>query len=1287
MHKSGSSDKLGAHGAHSRRKSLFTLSALTQINTNRDDAQREIPTKMLRKKKTPSLFTNLEHPEVASIDTASPMEPSQSPKRSQMIMRGGRPSSVFGSLRSMRSTGDDDAPLTTTSTKSSLHHWSEVDGGAGGGGGGGYSKNVLHHGEVQTSSSMFRKKKEYLVLTETHLVRCKNQGKASETFVGVPPPLGRTPTVRHGSMPSFGSSQDLQSVHSDSSGDKEGRIPLRQVVAVHRLDDGRPYFAIEVDYLDDESGQASALTLQSGDPEDRDIWLQTVRAAANRARFMDGYPISAFNSRNAARTVERDNDYDPHNYAIYKVVQRQSTKSGGRSSTDDLSKVASTVCFLAIGIHKVHIIPLVKATSRSSSPSLGPNSSPASYGILTMMSLYCSGSDDSIELVFRQPMQRPKTLYLASLASYDIAIKLHHAENVFRPEYGYRIFQLSIPAAVEDQLLPPVDSEIEEHNCLDRTLVAHCIAYNVNAANIQYTVKYDCEDAPRFELLPPADPRHRPYNAQELLAIMRALRYNESFGSMSFANVRLDCLNGVHDNYGSEHVCSKTKRGTPIKLTEQELGRSCLLVQEIRALAATSKKLRRMDFSGCLMTKPPASTDDESQKRRDIGCGIVEALFPLCKHQTTNVDWITLNGITLSETDLDYLVGAAVEKYCHLRALELARCGLTDRSLGMILDALRCQDNTLEAIDISGNLARLSPAGFDSQISVFGFIRKLSIANMARTSGSEALLPSETLLNWRLEELRLSGTAVNAQSLEALCIYLRSPRSDTLHELYLDQTYLTGGDVASLMRAMTRHDQCRSLHLVVSQNRLTKDHDQLATAIASSLAPSHLTMRFIEYEHESMFREMVLALAINKSIRYLDFSRASLPCDASTETCQALERMFAENNTLEELDISGEDSRLEISKIGVGINRALNGLKHNKAIAILRIQHQKLGLQGASTLADVLKENSTLREIHCEDNEIPLSGLTDLINALPRNTSIVYLPSLDEARAEALKQTEHQVKQIRDERPPSSSLSSSSAGRVSSYSFGASSSAMRRSFANVKRNVGLTASAHTPSFSSYSSNSNSAGSNKAPPRFSSPFSPSSSASSPSSPKARSKAPSLGTVTTSMPQLSDQDIQAALRLVAESWDRQQFRLQQYLARNYAIMQGIPTAMEIEEEDFERPGSVGSLGKALEKVAYESTPRNEKEFELGRFVSRESDEHANGIGGRLEEPQRQRDDPAGFKRFLLGSADTSPEEERNALSTTTSNESIPSADGGFPSDGLETAPETPTPTQTRTGFILD
>jgi hypothetical protein len=44
------------------------------------------------------------------------------------------------------------------------------------------NRQVLMHGEVQTSSSMFRKKKEYLVLTESQLMRFKSQQKAAEAF-------------------------------------------------------------------------------------------------------------------------------------------------------------------------------------------------------------------------------------------------------------------------------------------------------------------------------------------------------------------------------------------------------------------------------------------------------------------------------------------------------------------------------------------------------------------------------------------------------------------------------------------------------------------------------------------------------------------------------------------------------------------------------------------------------------------------------------------------------------------------------------------------------------------------------------------------------------------------------------------------------------------------------------------------------------------------------------------------------------------------------------------------
>lgn len=1102
---------------------------------------------------------------------------------------------------------------------------------------------------------MFRKKKEYLVLTETHILRYKNQSKAAEAISGVPPPFGRSPTIRHSSTNSIGSSQDLQSLHSDSSGDKEGRVTLRNIVAVHRLDDGRPYFAIEVCYLDEDGSQASAMAMQFGDPEDRDLWLRSIRTAANKARLQDMNPISVINSKNAARAVERENDYDPANYAIYKVVQRQFAKS--RSSTDDLSKIASIVCFLAIGIHKVHLIPLVKATSRVSSPSLSANNVPTSYGILNMTSIRLSPSDDHFELTFRQPTKRPKTLYLAALASHDIALRLHHVENVLRPECGSRMFGFKVPQEIDDQLPPPVNSDAEDHCCFERTLTAYCIAYDVNPSNICYTIDYSCEDAPRFQLLPLADARRHKYSAAELLAVMRALRCNESFNSLSFADVHLDVLNGLHDNYGTEYVCRRTKKGTPIRcLTAEDLNQANLLIQEVRALAATNKKLRRMDFSRCITTKPPEYSDDLEVKVKDIGCGVVEALSPLCKHQITNVDWIALNGIHLSETDLDYLVGAASDKACHFRAIELSRCSLTDRTLSLILDSLRAQDNTLEALDISGNLARLAPAVFDGQISVFGFIRKLNLSFASRTSGAEPLFKAETLLTWRLEELRLTGTTLNENTVQALATYLKHQQSDTLRELYLDSAYMTGSDIATIMRATKRGSiEPRSLHLDISHNNITKDYDQLCKAIEVGATPTHITIRAIEYRDEAVFRHLINAITKNHSIRYLDISRTTLPSDANEDTSRALESLFAENSTLEELDISGEDSRLETSRFGVGLNQALNGLRHNTGLHILRVQYQRLGMPGASMLAEVLKENRTLRELHCEHNDIPLAAFTDMINSLGKNTTLVYMPFLDECRVAALKHTETQVKHIRDEVPINVATSPTKSAPIAKQI--PPSSTFRKGLANMKRTVNRSASAATPSFPSLTATPRNI---STPLSSNRPFSPS-----------KSKSYVANTpITAPLPQLSDQDIQAALRLVTESWDRQQYRLQQYLHRNCCIMHNVSTAMEIEEEEFERSSSVGSIAQLIETVKFDSTPTAEKELD---FSSAMHDSHVSGLlpdededgrrGFRMDMPPRLQlrhefegeHSSVSFKQFLLGGVETSsPEDVDDGVLSTTPEE---------------------------------
>ena len=398
-----------------RRRSFFArapLSTLSSIHDSDSDKDKE-PTNILRKRRTISLLTSLSgSAQIGQDDTIPSVGASPaSLARPSFARRGsGNRGSVFGSLRSLRSTDEHDEPPTASSSRAPSVNWGPMDETL-------RNRHVLYHGEVQTSNSMFRKKKEYLVLTETHLVRFKSHHKAAETFNAyvcydspsdmiadecrIPSPIGRISTIRHSQNTSVGSSHEFQSAPSEASGDRDIGTPLRQVVALCHVDDGRPYFAIEISYLDDETNHASSMALQFGDPEEMKTWLAKIRDAANKARLSDSNPLSAYNSHLAARVVERERDYVPPNYAIYKVVQRPLRKAGSRSSSDDLSKVTSTVCFLAIGVHKVHLIPLFKSPQRASSPSLVSYNTQASYGILNITELRVSENDDTFELTFR----------------------------------------------------------------------------------------------------------------------------------------------------------------------------------------------------------------------------------------------------------------------------------------------------------------------------------------------------------------------------------------------------------------------------------------------------------------------------------------------------------------------------------------------------------------------------------------------------------------------------------------------------------------------------------------------------------------------------------------------------------------------------------------------------------------------------------------------------------------------------------------------------------------------
>lgn len=94
--------------------------------------------------------------------------------------------------------------------------------------------------------------------------------------------------------------------------------------------------------------------------------------------------------------------------------------------------------------------------------------------------------------------------------------------------------------------------------------------------NIQYAVEWDGVDAPKFQLCPPADAAR--YSLLELLAVFRALRFNEHFRSISFSGIDLHVLHGLHDEYGTDHVAFKTRLGMNSDM------RILLLTDECRSL-------------------------------------------------------------------------------------------------------------------------------------------------------------------------------------------------------------------------------------------------------------------------------------------------------------------------------------------------------------------------------------------------------------------------------------------------------------------------------------------------------------------------------------------------------------------------------------------------------------------------------------------------------------------------------------------------------------------------------
>ena len=844
-----------------------------------------------------------------------------------------------------------------------------------------FGQSVLHFGEVISGGALFRKRTLYMVLTEAYLLGFRNRAKASDLFPSIPVPLKRSTTLSR-STTSMSSYSDVQQA---VQADVISGVRLDQIVATYKLDDGRPYFMIEIAYMEERSHQSSVMQMQLADLKDTDDWLLAVLSASVAARARLETRLMPHTIDHVSGFLERQLDYDSDRFTVFKVVQRATQHGMGRTPTDDLAKIQSILCFLAIGLNKVHIIPPLRQNSRSSSASLSDADLSLSFGLVTLTSISLKAGEDSLYLEFKVPFQDPFVLQLQSFDAERIVSCLQTSAEYLRPEWLRQPIFLNLPDRKEDED-SLTNSRSGDNSNFERTLIAYCAAFHVDTSRICYTVDMVCEDAPCFRLLPSPG---KPYSALELLAVFRALRYNESFHSISFAYIDLTSLRLSRDHPDADLDNLSTRSGTFLSIEgHDELP---VLLQEVRALALKSNRLRRLDFTQSL-----------SRSSGDPGsCGIPEALAPICKRGLTNVDWLVLNGIQLAESDVEYLVDLVSDRRSHIRAIELADCGISVHDADVLLSTLSVQEQTVEIINIAGAQGRFSPELFQPQINCFGGIRRLDLTLIQKNSGTEPLIAPETLMKWHLEELYLSQTAINEKAIESIAAYLASPMSKGLRELHLNQTGITGRDIATLCQCMSvDRGEGREMHLSVSENKMKNNCSPLFKAIAENRCPTHVTMRMMDFDRDRHFQELIEAVRTNRVLRKLDISRPSLPDPADDKTWESIKEMFADNETLEELDISGEYAHLDVSQYRIGLKYALDGLMDNKSLRVLRIEHQSLG-SGIDSLVRLLETNTGLLELHCDHNEFTLDDFALLVEALQQNTTLLYMPDMDADRGRA----------------------------------------------------------------------------------------------------------------------------------------------------------------------------------------------------------------------------------------------------------------------------------------------
>ncbi|KAK3900850.1 hypothetical protein C8A05DRAFT_16886 [Staphylotrichum tortipilum] len=822
---------------------------------------------------------------------------------------------------------------------------------------------------LETESVLLKIKAPYLVVTTNYLVKTKSRADAAALF----------PELATG-----GVSPDA----NGSAPEPMLVIPTEAVVSVFAAESPRPASGIEVWWKNPLAGSSLCRSdVFFANPTDRNEQLHHITRAM-RANTQDddspGRPSQTVEAllRKTAEAEEPKLDRKPD---IFPVVPRGNTRREYMPKIEDATKKPQEgpALYLVVGTYLCHLVEIQQGKGGK------PVCRHKTYGMVALESFRGEWilHEERFNITFRDPFKPPVTLELASRDYRAIIRAFGIADRFLKPAWpqlwqSMEIFHVS--GLKEPQYLVPK----EDFGSFKRTLDAYLAAYR--CADLEWVINWRTRYAPEFRLLPPA--KGGQYAPLQLLAVLRALRYNDYFNSLSFRDVDLSVLYGLEDS-------------TPRRVNVAYLSRTCValgpdeietlrtspaLHQEFHALAFCSETIRQIDLGNCSRS---LASRLEKQGGQVSSLQFLTPILSLLRSGITKCNRLIVDNNVLPRADVDDLAETMMSGA--IQALDVSNCGLDDTSLrDMIVAPLTEYPGLLQALSISGNPGRLPAHVLPGLLECLLEIRELNLSGsiQAESYVEHSLLPFEVLeCMERLEVLDISGYKLDEETFLSLERFLdyrawRHAQDHPLrfHTLHLNNCHITGALAARLFHAI---GPAHALHLSLNSNPLETSLPHLTAAMALPLGPSSLSLEMLDLRHEQSYLSLLTSLTPSQHLTRLSLAGTSPPHSSSRSPLPAtLHAFLAENRSITHLNLSSFSSRLSDDDghlPAAALASALAGLEENTTLTHLRLRNQRYFHAAAGALGNALRTNSTLRSVNCTGvGGLNLTSLSFLVQCL-----------------------------------------------------------------------------------------------------------------------------------------------------------------------------------------------------------------------------------------------------------------------------------------------------------------